>query len=79
MDMEYRGAAELATRFLDWYAEFAGDPAPPAMRHHYVAYRAVVRARVARLRSGQDDGPVQESSREEARRYAAIDVGPSGT
>src|SRR6185437_9115019 len=42
MDLEYRGAAQLAARFLDWYAEFAGDPAPPALRHHYVAYRAVV-------------------------------------
>ena len=28
MDLEYRGAAELGARFLDWYAEFAGDPAP---------------------------------------------------
>ncbi len=72
MDLEYRGAAELAARFLDWYAEFAGDPAPPALRHHYIAYRALIRARVACLRSEQDDGPVQASSREEARRYAAI-------
>jgi aminoglycoside phosphotransferase family enzyme/predicted kinase len=72
MDLEYRGAAELAARFLDWYAEFAGDPAPPALRHHYVAYRAVVRAKVACLRSEQDDGPVHDSSRQEARRYAMI-------
>jgi aminoglycoside phosphotransferase family enzyme/predicted kinase len=72
MDLEYRGAAELAGRFLDWYAEFAGDPAPPALRQHYVAYRAVVRARVACLRSEQDDRPVHESSQEQARRYAAI-------
>ncbi len=72
MDLEYRGAAELATRFLDWYAEFAGDPAPPALRDHYVAYRALIRAKVACLRSEQGDGPVQESSREQARHYAAI-------
>ncbi|HET9118286.1 MAG TPA: gluconate kinase, partial [Pseudonocardiaceae bacterium] len=47
MDLEYHGAAELAARFLDWYAEFSGDPAPMALRHHYVAYRALVRAKVA--------------------------------
>jgi aminoglycoside phosphotransferase family enzyme/predicted kinase len=72
MDLEYRGAAELATQFLDSYAEFAGDPAPPALRHHYIAHRALIRARVACLRSEQDDGPVHDSSLEEARRYTAI-------
>ena len=72
MDLEYRGATELAARFIDWYAEFAGDPAPPALGHHYIAYRAMVRALVACLRGEQNDGPVQESSRAEARRYATI-------
>src|SRR6185437_15883699 len=72
MDLESHGAAQLATRFLDWYAEFAGDPAPSAVRHHYVAYRALVRATVACLRSEQDDGPVHDSSLKEAHRYAAI-------
>lgn len=62
MDLEYRGATQLAARFLDWYAEFVGDPAPAALRHHYVAYRALVRARMTCLRSEQDQGPVQESS-----------------
>ncbi|HEY3014803.1 MAG TPA: hypothetical protein VGJ41_06815, partial [Nocardioides sp.] len=28
MDLERLGAPHLADRFLDWYAEFAGDPAP---------------------------------------------------
>ncbi|MGH3965158.1 MAG: hypothetical protein ACRDRY_18170 [Pseudonocardiaceae bacterium] len=32
MDLEYRGAAELGTRFLDWYAEFAGERARRAHR-----------------------------------------------
>jgi aminoglycoside phosphotransferase family enzyme/predicted kinase len=72
MDLEYRGAPELASRFLDWYAEFAGDPAPPGLRHHYVAYRAVVRAKVACLRSEQGEAPVRDSSQEQARRYAAL-------
>jgi aminoglycoside phosphotransferase family enzyme/predicted kinase len=72
MDLEYRGAAELGSRFLDWYAEFAGDPAPLALRHHYIAYRAVVRAKVACLRSEQGDVSVQDKSREQAQRYADI-------
>jgi hypothetical protein len=74
MDLEYRGAAELAARFLDWYAEFAGDPAPPALRHHYVAYRAVVRAKVACLRSEQGEAQNREQAADEARRYAEIAV-----
>jgi hypothetical protein len=72
MDLEYRGAAELGARFLDWYAEFAGDPAPPALRHHYIAYRALIRARVACLRNEQDDGAVHDSAVDEACSYAAI-------
>jgi uncharacterized protein len=72
MDLEYRGAAELGAQFLDWYAEFAGDPAPPALRHHYVAYRAGVRAKVACLRSEQGGASIHDEFREEARRYAGI-------
>ncbi|HEY3682778.1 MAG TPA: AAA family ATPase [Streptosporangiaceae bacterium] len=56
MDLERLGAAALADDFLVWYAEFAGDPAPPALRHHYVAYRAFVRAKVACLRYAQGAG-----------------------
>ena len=55
MDLERLGAPGLARRFVDWYAEFSGDPAPASLRHHYVAYRAFVRAKVACLRPGRDD------------------------
>lgn len=58
MDLERldpAGSDAMAARFLDWYAEFAGDPAPPALRHHYVAYRAFVRCKVACLRRAQGD------------------------
>ncbi len=55
MDIERLGRPDLARRFLDRYAEFAADPAPVALRHHYVAYRAVVRAKVACLRHAQGD------------------------
>lgn len=55
MDLERLGAADLAARFLDRYAEFAADPAPRALRHHYLAYRAFVRAKVACLRYAQGE------------------------
>ncbi|URN02879.1 AAA family ATPase [Actinomadura madurae] len=53
MDLERLGASKLAERFMDWYADFAADPAPASLRHHYVAYRAFVRAKVACLRQAQ--------------------------
>jgi uncharacterized protein len=53
MDLERLGAPELGGAFLGWYAEFSGDPAPPSLVHHYIAYRAFVRAKVAGLRTRQ--------------------------
>ncbi|HET6504367.1 MAG TPA: AAA family ATPase [Amycolatopsis sp.] len=55
MDLERLGSRELGKELLDCYAEFSGDTAPPALRHHYVAYRAFVRAKVACLRHAQGD------------------------
>jgi uncharacterized protein len=68
MDLEHLGAAQLGTQFLDWYAEFAADPAPAALRHHYLAYRAFVRAKVACLRHVQGD----ESAAADAARHAEL-------
>lgn len=55
MDLERLGATGPAEQFMHWYAEYAADPAPPALRHHYVAYRAFVRAKVACFRHAQGD------------------------
>lgn len=55
MDLERLGAGELAERFIGWYTGYSGDPAPASLRHHYVAYRAFVRAKVSCLRSRQGD------------------------
>lgn len=55
MDLERIGAPELSARFLGWYAEYSGDPAPPSLSHHYVAYRAFVRTMVACMRAAQSD------------------------
>lgn len=55
MDLERLGAGGLARQFIDWYAAYSGDPAPASLRHHYVAYRAFVRAKVACIQAGQGD------------------------
>ena len=55
MDLDRLGAPELAERFTGWYTEFAADPAPPSLRHHYLAYRAFVRVKVAAIRAAQGD------------------------
>ncbi|PRX45210.1 hypothetical protein B0I33_110310 [Prauserella shujinwangii] len=68
MDLERLGSPALARRLLARYAEFAGDPSPASLRHHYVAYRAFVRAKVACLRSAQGD----PGSAGQAREYAAV-------
>ena len=57
MDLERLGRADLAERFLAWHREFTADSWPPSLAHHYVAYRAHVRAKVAAIRYDQgDDG-----------------------
>jgi len=55
MDLEQLGAPDPAEQFIRWYSEYSGDPAPAALRHHYVAYRATVRAKVACIRARQGD------------------------
>jgi len=55
MDLERLGACALAEQFMAAYANYSGDPAPASLRHHYVAYRAFVRVKIACLRVAQDD------------------------
>jgi uncharacterized protein len=71
MDLEYLGDRPLGEQFIGWYAEYSGDPAPPPLCHHYIAYRAFVRAKVACLRAGQ--GAPEAAG--EARRMAGIALG----
>ncbi|WP_318216984.1 AAA family ATPase [Streptomyces sp. SCL15-6] len=53
MDLELLGAPESAAFFLARYSEYSGDPAPPSLWHHYVAYRAFVRAKVSMIQARQ--------------------------
>ncbi|MEO3811560.1 AAA family ATPase [Sphaerisporangium sp. B11E5] len=64
MDLERLGSPRLAELFLHWYTEFSGDPAPPALWHHYVAYRAFVRAKVACVRHAQGNAEAAGEARE---------------
>ena len=68
MDLERLGAPELSAALLDGYVEYSGDPAPTALREHYLAYRAFVRVKVACLRHGQGD----VTAAAEAEQYADI-------
>ncbi|WP_345414495.1 AAA family ATPase [Pseudonocardia xishanensis] len=69
MDLERLGAPEAAEQQLDDYCEFSADPAPMTLRHHYIAYRAVVRAKVGCLRLAQTGDP---HDAENARSHLAL-------
>jgi aminoglycoside phosphotransferase family enzyme/predicted kinase len=64
MDLERLGRPELAEHLLGCYLEFSADSAPRSLWHHYIAYRAFVRAKVACLR--------HEQGRDEAGAEAAV-------
>ena len=55
MDLERLGRPDLGRLFLNRWAGFIGYPAIASLEHHYVAYRAFVRAKVALLRAEQGD------------------------
>lgn len=54
MDLTERGRADYAHRFLNGYLEIVGDYAGLRLLHFYLAYRAMVRAKIARIRASQD-------------------------
>jgi uncharacterized protein len=53
MDLEFLGRKDLADYFLEQYTQCSGDPAPRALVDFYIAYRAVVRAKVDCIRVAQ--------------------------
>jgi uncharacterized protein len=53
MDLEHLQRPDLAERFFAWYLEFSGERPIDSVRHHYIAYRAFVRAKVACIRAAQ--------------------------
>ena len=68
MDIEFLGREDLANHFLDEYSRRASDPAPLALKNFYIAYRAVVRAKVDCVRVVQG----HEESVADVRRHIDI-------
>lgn len=66
MDLEKLGARRLATSLVERYADFAGDPAPASLLHHFIAYRAFVRVKVDCLRHAQGDRTAAIDARDHA-------------
>ncbi len=64
-DLEYWRRPDYARRFLNDYLESTGDFAGLALLRYYQAYRAMVRAKVIRIRLSQPDLPVEERSGDE--------------
>ncbi len=64
MDLERLGASASATRFLDSYFEFSGRTSQMTLVHHYIAYRALVRSKVACVRTTQGDASAVETAQQ---------------
>ena len=61
MDLNRLAGPELATAFVHDYCEFSNEHHSSTLAHHYVAYRANVRAKVAAIRLAQgDDSALEE-------------------
>lgn len=65
MDVHRLAGWQAAEQLMRWYQEFSNERHPASLAHHYVAYRAHVRAKVACFRFAQGD----ERSAALARRY----------
>jgi aminoglycoside phosphotransferase family enzyme/predicted kinase len=71
MDLEFLGRKDLGDHFLGRYAAHSADWAPPPLQDFYIAYRAVVRAKVDCIRASQG----KSRATEDAARHLAIAVG----
>lgn len=74
MDLRHRQRADLAWRFLDGYLQLTGDYAGVSVLRYYLAYRAMVRAKIAAIRARQPDTPSAEaeSAMQDCRAYLAL-------
>ncbi len=70
MDLEDLGHPALGRQFLAAYEEHSGQVQPASLVHHYTAYRALVRSKVAALRWEQGDA----ASRDHSDRLARLAV-----
>ena len=63
MDLVHRGRADFARRLLDRYLAASGDYAGLRVLAFYEVYRALVRAKVAAIRAGQESATPPEIER----------------
>ena len=63
MDLERLGREDLAALLLQEYREFTAETHPASLEHHYIAYRAHVRTKVACLRHAQGDADAAAEAR----------------
>ncbi len=72
MDLRYRRAGQLATSYVDAYVRASGDHELPRLLPPLIAYRAMVRAKVAAIAAGEAELPADE--RDGCRRSASAHV-----
>ncbi len=68
MDVHRLAGRDTARRLMEAYHEFSNEHHPSSLAHHYVAYRAHVRTKIACLRAEQGD----DDSAELARSYHSL-------
>ncbi len=64
MDIHRLAGESAATALLAWYEEFSSLHHPSSLAHHYIAYRAHVRTKIACLRHAQGDAASADMARE---------------
>ncbi|MDD5383821.1 MAG: AAA family ATPase [Gallionella sp.] len=72
MDLMQRGQPQLAWRFLNAYLEGSGDYSGVGVLRFYLAYRAMVRAKVAAIRANQEDPAQAQRELKDCRSYLAL-------
>lgn len=76
MDLEYHGKRNFAFRFLNGYLEATGDYPGLRVFRYYLAYRAMVRAKVACIRLSQRTGrDLRSPDAQEFGRYLRLAFG----
>jgi aminoglycoside phosphotransferase family enzyme/predicted kinase len=68
MDLEHLGRPDLGAHFLRCYLEYSGTPQVTSLSHHYIAYRAFVRAKVLCIQAAQG----RSSAAADADQYARL-------
>ena len=72
MDLLQRGQPQLAWRFLNAYLENSGDYDGVRVLRFYLAYRAMVRAKVAAIRANQEDATQAQHELDACRSYLEL-------